>query len=115
MTTPVPQPVFTITDYVDGILSGVALFDGEPHVFLATKGSPSDPHARYELHSIAEIDPGFSLEPQDLWNPQQSVRDLIGSLIEPRRPGRVALGDFHPRGRSSSCGAEAMEVLWFAV
>src|SRR5689334_20099219 len=106
MTTPVPQPVITVADYVDGILTGVAHFDGEPHVFLATKGKLGESCTYYELYPIAEVDPTFVLEPQELWNPQNSVRDLIASLVAPGRAGRVVVGEFRPVGTGSSRSSE---------
>jgi hypothetical protein len=112
MATQAPQPVITVADYVDGILTGVAHFNGEPHLFVPAEGSLDEARGRYKLYAMAEIAPGLVLGPQDLWNPQQPVRDLIASLLGSKQGGHIAFGDFRPIGSSSSRGPEAMEVSW---
>jgi hypothetical protein len=115
MATHAPQPVITVADYVDGILTGVAHFNGEPRLFVPAEGSFDQPRGRYKLYAMAEIAPNLVLGPQDLWNPQQSVRDLIASLLEMKQGGHLAFGDFRPIGPSSSRGPAAMEVSWSAA
>jgi hypothetical protein len=115
MTAHAPQQVITVADYVDGILTGIAYFNGEPHLFVPAEGGIDEQRGRYQLYAMAEVAPGLVLGPQDLWNPQQSVRDLIASLLESKQGGHLAFGDFRPIGQSSSRGPEAMEVSWSAA
>jgi hypothetical protein len=63
-----PERVFTITDYYDGPLRGIANFRGRPHAFVRMFDYQQDEYSNiYQLHPIDADTLRLALEQWDIW------------------------------------------------
>jgi hypothetical protein len=103
------ETVYAVTDYVDGILAGVADFRGSPHVFVLEDET-------VPLYRLTPIDGGAaaaiqSTRPYDIWNPAPSIEELVRAAIPSIDSGVLVAGEFRPVSASLSTEPD-LHVRW---
>ncbi len=87
------ETVYAVTDYYDGILAGVANFQGSPHVFVLEEETVP----LYRLTPISGAAAVLeSSPPNDIWNPTPAVEALVRTAVSASDSGFVAAGKFIP-------------------
>ncbi len=87
------ETVYAVTDYYDGILAGVANFQGSPHVFVLE----DEKVPLYRLTPI--VGAAAALEqppPNDVWSPTPAVEALVRTAVSASDSGIVVAGEFIP-------------------
>ncbi|HEY2899388.1 MAG TPA: hypothetical protein VGL59_02345 [Polyangia bacterium] len=97
-----------MTDYVDGILAGIADFHGSPHVFvLEDENGP--------LYRLTPINGGAAVfratTPLDIWSPTPAIEELVRATIPSTDGGFLVAGEFRPVQASSSPRPD-LHVRW---
>jgi hypothetical protein len=104
------ETVYAVTDYYDGILAGVADFQGSPHIFVRDEETPP----LYRLTLISGAAASLDWSPlNDIWNPTPAVEALVRTAISARDDGFVAVGEFIPVDGSPPL-KPIMRVRWNA-
>jgi len=103
------ETVYAVTDYVDGILAGVADFQGSPHVFVLED-------EKVPLYRLVPIDGGAAVtfrSPKniDIWNPTPAIQELVRDTVPSSHAGLLVAGDFRPVQPSLSLQPE-LHVRW---
>ena len=101
------QAVYAVTDYVDGVIAGVADFNGSPHVFvLEDEKVPS-----YRLRPIDGAAMLGETAPRDIWNPTSAIEALVRDAIRSSDVGFLVTGEFSPVHSSPSLKPD-LRVRW---
>ncbi|MBX7228953.1 MAG: hypothetical protein K1X48_05055 [Burkholderiaceae bacterium] len=96
------EPVYAITDYVDGILAGVAGYRGHPHVFVIKRFGSSCDLPVYCLWPL-ESQEAIGQFTSDIWNPKPELTALIAQSVERSTKGAVhARGNFLPNPQAQA-------------
>ena len=82
--------MFAVTDYVDGILAGVANYRGVPHVFVLV-----GPHeSQYRLVPVSEDVVPALKAPADIWNPAKEIGKTVQVALASLVDGVLVRGEF---------------------
>ena len=87
-----PETVFAVTDYVDGILAGIANYQGSPHVFVLVAQDES----QYRLVPVSEDVVPALRGPVDIWNPAAEVENVVKTALASLDDGVLVRGEFIP-------------------
>ena len=88
------ETVYAVTDYVDGILAGVADFQGSPQIFvLEDENVPL-----YRLTPINSATAAVirSKSLADIWNPTPAIEELVRTTLSSTAGGFLVPGEFTP-------------------
>ncbi len=103
------ETVYAVTDYYDGILAGVANFQGSPHVFVLEEETvPLYRLTRISGGAAAVLEPA---PPNDIWNPTPALEALVRKAASSSDRGIVAAGEFIPVEGSPSLKPN-LRVRW---
>jgi hypothetical protein len=101
------EKVYAVTDYVDGIVAGVADFEGTPHIFvLEDEDAPS-----YRLTRVSSDVTSCLASSVDQWNPAPAIETMVRAEISLSKDGLLARGEFSPVGPASSTSPD-LQVRW---
>jgi hypothetical protein len=101
------ERVYAVTDYVDGILAGVAAFRGAPHVFELERLDDT----LYRLTPVvgALVFPESS--PVDIWSPTPDIEATVRAAASSPNGGFLVRGEFRPVSPSPSLKPD-LHVRW---
>ncbi len=101
-----PETVFAVTDYVDGILAGVANYQGSPHAFVLVAQAES----RYRLVPLSEDVVSELSASADVWNPTAEIGEAVQAALASLDDGVLVRGKFIPVQPASL--APDLHVKW---
>ena len=92
-----PETAFAVTDYADGILAGIANYQGSPHVFVLV----AQDEAQYRLVPVSVgVVPALSTR-ADIWNPAAELGKAVQVVLASPDHGVLVRGEFIPVQPSS--------------
>jgi hypothetical protein len=101
------EKVHAVTDYVDGIVAGVADFEGTPHIFLLDdEKTPSYRLTRLSGEATAHL--AASL---DIWNPAPAIERVVRAEVSASKSGLLVRGEFIPVSPPSPTSPD-LQVRW---